>query len=37
MLPELSDDVLSKVNNKLYISLTKLNRTNLVVSEFDSK
>jgi len=37
MLPELSDDVLSKVNNRLYISLTKLNRTNLVVSEYDTK
>lgn len=37
MLPELSDDILSKVNNRLYISLTKLNRKNLVVSEFVSK
>lgn len=37
LLPDLSDDVLSRVNNRLFISLTKTNKQNLLVNHFHSK
>lgn len=37
LLPELSDDVLSRVNDRLFISLTKTNKQNLLVNHFHSK